>query len=220
MVRPFVYPLSWKTPPGPGHASGSSSLSPWVRGSRSSWHREQFPAIARNCRTDGGDFLLGVRREAEIVSATKSACHPAAPGTKAERRVENPAATHAIAAPTQVASPAAVRRTETASAGVKPTPAPSRGLSREPFQNAVAMAPPRLRTETHTQGTSARPERTVMQPKTMFPHFWRRKQDEDAPAKSTTTEAPVNKPNTQEATPSGPRGELPNMKTFTAPPES
>ena len=86
-------------------------------------HREQFPAIARNCRTDGGDFLLGVRREAEIVSATKSASHPAAPGTKAERRVENPAATHAIAAPTQVASPAAVRRTETASAGVKPTPA-------------------------------------------------------------------------------------------------
>jgi len=54
------------------------------------WHREQFPAIARNCRTDGGDFLLGVRREAEIVSATKSASHPAAPGTKAERRVENP----------------------------------------------------------------------------------------------------------------------------------
>jgi hypothetical protein len=45
---------------------------------------------------------------------------------------------------------------------------------------------PRLRTETHTEGTSARPERTVMQPKTMFPHFRRRKQDEDAPAKSST----------------------------------
>jgi hypothetical protein len=71
---------------------------------------------------------------------------------------------------------------------------------------------PRLRTETHTQGTSARPERTVMQPKTMFPHFRRRKQDEDAPAKSSTTEAPANKPNTQEATPSGPRGELLNYE--------
>jgi hypothetical protein len=28
------------------------------------WHREQFSAIARNCRTDGWEFLLGVRREA------------------------------------------------------------------------------------------------------------------------------------------------------------
>ena len=51
-----------------------------------------------------------------------------------------------------------------------------------------------------------------MQPKTMFPHFRRRKQDEDAPAKSSTTEAPANKPNTQEATPSGPRGELLNYE--------
>jgi hypothetical protein len=175
------------------------------------WHREQFPAIARNCRTDGGDFLLGVRRETEIVSATKSATRPA-PDAKAERTVENPAATHAIAAPTQIVSPAPIRQIETAPAGVKPTPEPSRGLSREPFQNAVAMAPPRLRTETHTQGTSPRPERTVMQPKTMFPHFWRRKQDEDSPAKLTTTEAPVNKPNTQEPTPSGPRGELLNYE--------
>src|SRR4029077_2467436 len=30
------------------------------------WHREQFSGIARNCRSDGGDFLLGVRREAEL----------------------------------------------------------------------------------------------------------------------------------------------------------
>jgi hypothetical protein len=51
-----------------------------------------------------------------------------------------------------------------------------------------------------------------MQPKTIFPHFWRRKQDEDAPAKSTITEAPVNKPNTQDPTPSGPRGELLNYE--------
>jgi hypothetical protein len=47
-----------------------------------------------------------------------------------------------------------------------------------------------------------------MQSKTIFPHFWRRKQDEDAPAKSTMTEAPMNKPSTPEQTPSGPRGEL------------
>ena len=27
------------------------------------WHREQFSAIARNCRRDGRDFLLGVLRD-------------------------------------------------------------------------------------------------------------------------------------------------------------
>lgn len=47
-----------------------------------------------------------------------------------------------------------------------------------------------------------------MEPKTILPHFWRRKQEEDAPAKSTTMEAPVNKLSTPEPTPSGPRGEL------------
>jgi len=177
------------------------------------WHREQFPAIARNCRKDGGDFLLGVWREAEIASATKSASHSATIDAKAERMVENPAgATRTIAAPVQKASPAPVRGAEAAPVAVKTTQAPSPGQSRQPFQNAVATAPPRPRTETQIQGPSPRPERTVMQPKTIFPHFWRRKQDEDAPAKSTITEAPVNKPNTQEPTPSGPRGELLNYE--------
>jgi hypothetical protein len=47
-----------------------------------------------------------------------------------------------------------------------------------------------------------------MQSKTIFPHFWRRKPDGDAPAKSTMTEAPMNQPSTPEQAPSGPRGEL------------
>ena len=33
------------------------------------WHREQFPAITRNCRGDGRDFLLGVLGEPETVSS-------------------------------------------------------------------------------------------------------------------------------------------------------
>ena len=172
------------------------------------WHREQFPAIARNCRTDGGEFLLGVRRETEIVSATKSASHRAAIDANAGRTLKDPAeAAHATAAPAQTLSPA-----EAAPAVPKPTPAPSRGQSRQPFRNALTTNPPRPRKETHIQGTSPRPERIDMQPKTIFPHFWRRKQDEDAPAKSMITEAPVNKPNTQEPTPSGPRGELLNYE--------
>lgn len=52
-----------------------------------------------------------------------------------------------------------------------------------------------------------------MEPKTIFPHFWRRKQDghppdEGAPANSKVMEASVNKSSTPESTPSGPRGEL------------
>jgi len=55
-----------------------------------------------------------------------------------------------------------------------------------------------------------------MQPKTIFPHFWRRKQessqqDDDATAKSSTMEAPMHK-SMQESTPSGPRGELLNYE--------
>lgn len=156
---------------------------------------------------------MGVLREAEIASATKSASHRAIIDAKAERAVQYPAdATHPIAAPAPTASPAPVHGAEAARAVVNPTPAPSRGQSRQPFQHAVATAPPRPRAETHIQGKSPRPERTVMQPKTIFPHFWRRKQDEDTRAKSTITEAPVNKPNTQEPTPSGPRGELLNYE--------
>jgi hypothetical protein len=52
-----------------------------------------------------------------------------------------------------------------------------------------------------------------MEPKTIFPHFWRRKQDghppdEGAPANSKVMEASVNKSSSPESTPSGPRGEL------------
>ena len=52
-----------------------------------------------------------------------------------------------------------------------------------------------------------------MEPKTIFPHFWRRKQDgrqpgEGAPPHSKVMEASVSKSNTPESTQTGPRGEL------------
>lgn len=33
------------------------------------WYREQFSAIARNCRSDGREFLLGVRRDTDLSQA-------------------------------------------------------------------------------------------------------------------------------------------------------
>ena len=48
-----------------------------------------------------------------------------------------------------------------------------------------------------------------MQSKKLFPNFWRRQQDEDAPAKPTPTEAFVNKPNTHAAQPTyAPRADM------------
>jgi hypothetical protein len=171
------------------------------------WHREEFPAIARNCRRDGGDFLLGVLREAEILSATQATGYHAVPDAKSGKPAENPAEAKDVdAAPPQTSLPGPVRLLEPAPA-VRPTQSVQ---SRRAFTGVVETSPPRPQREIHNQGTSPRPERKVMQPKTIFPHFWRRKQDEDAPAKSGIMEAPVNKPITPEQTPSGPRGELLN----------
>jgi len=140
--------MSFRVPGVPEDTSRSGACvrlkRPLAVGSRITikWHREQFPAIARNCRKDGGDFLLGVWREAEIASATKSASHSATIDAKAERMVENPAGdTRTIAAPVQKASPAPVRGAEAAPVAVKTTQAPSPGQSRQPFQNAVARLP-------------------------------------------------------------------------------
>jgi hypothetical protein len=57
------------------------------------WHREQFSAVPRNCRIDGGDFLLGVRREAGIASAIKS---PAAPVPKLDGSEQAPLNLHKL----------------------------------------------------------------------------------------------------------------------------
>jgi len=52
------------------------------------WHREQFSAVTKNCRSDGREFLLGVRREAKAkesaaVTAKGNAAKPAASATPA-----------------------------------------------------------------------------------------------------------------------------------------
>jgi len=158
------------------------------------WHREQFPAIARNCRTDGGEFLLGVRREAEIRATAKSPGQRAIPNAKASSPAENPAeAKRPNSTPPQTSLPAPVRLPQPAYPEPEPMqPAKSDPLLRRAHTGVVDTSPLRPQKEIQNQGTSPRPERKVMQSKTIFPHFWRRKQDEDAPAKSTMTEAPMN----------------------------
>jgi hypothetical protein len=158
------------------------------------WQREQFAAVAKNCRSDGRDFLLGVRR------ATENALHSSP---------SRPAALQARPAAVTAAAPKSTPRHPNSSEH-PPLPIPHESF--KTLAAAPQISLPDQRNTTQNQGTSPRPERKVMQPKTIFPHFWRRKpdggqQDEDASTKSMTTEAPMNK-SMQEPTPSGPRGEL------------
>ena len=168
------------------------------------WHREQFSATARNCRCDGGDFLLGVRRETEMpVRKVEGPDAPSSPTkqTVGDSKIENtpiatPMKTAAFSVPPRISA--------------SPTPAPP------PERVRVAgagIADSHAQTTNQIQGTLHRPERKAMEPKTIFPHFWRRKpdcagQDENAPAKPTRMEVSVNNPSAPEATASGPRGEL------------
>ena len=175
------------------------------------WHKEQFPAIARNCRRDGKEFLLGVRREkdeAERRNQARRASNGADARPTRDRidEIKN-------AAP-QAASPAklpvrALPEPTLASPSSVPASAPDvSGGARDKARNnsAPAATPDR---PSHPAGSSTRQERKVMESKKLFSNFWRRQQDEDAPAKPTPTEALVNKPNTHAAeTTNAPRPDM------------
>jgi hypothetical protein len=131
------------------------------------WHREEFSAVARNCRSDGMEYLLGVRREAN------------------HGRAE-----HVQGAKANMAEPIAPKRTEETTAmrtedSRKPNPA-----SKDPVRVAEVHERP-----VRDRGMSADQERKVMESKTVFPKFWRRQQaSADAAEKTLPTEVPVNAP--------------------------
>jgi hypothetical protein len=131
------------------------------------WHREEFSAVARNCRSDGMEYLLGVRREAN------------------RGRAE-----HVQRAKANMAEPIAPKRTEETTAmrtedSRKPNPA-----SKDPVRVAEVHERP-----VRDRGISADQERKVMESKTVFPKFWRRQQaSADAAEKTLPTEVPVNAP--------------------------
>jgi hypothetical protein len=167
---------------------------PFTIGSRIivKWHREQFTAVARNCRSDGHGFLLGLRRERD--------------NSKPAVQTPNAASVEGSVVGSQVSG--ATERSDEPLARKSASATPSLpALDRIP-QSRISGAPmrsrrlralaepsiPQPRTQSQVPGSSPRPERNVMQPKTLFPHFWRRQQDGDAP-KTISMEAPVNKPN-------------------------
>ena len=178
------------------------------------WHREQFWAVARNCRKDGNAFLLGVKRETRIIPSEPT--FRPTPSAKLDQP-ETPAST---SIPTRrmtesfaVVRPALAQQKHLALGDSSTKPdlglaTEHRAPAKSRAEDSVPHKVPHIQLDSETQGSSPRPERKVMQPKTIFPHFWRRPQDGDALAKPIPTEVPMNKPTAQTAeAPTGSRGE-------------
>jgi len=123
----------------------------------------RVPAILEE---DGGDFLLGVRREADIVRATKPASHRAAPDAKAGSPAENSTkANPANSALPQTALPAPVRLPEPGHAEPGPKqPDKLHPRSRRALTGVVETSPLHSQTEIHNQGTSPRPTQNDLSP--------------------------------------------------------
>ena len=163
------------------------------------WHREQFSAIARNCRRDGVEFLLGVRRDAEAAEAAEAAAKQAASGVSDVAK----GGVHSMAFDVAVKDVASNVSTARVSDHPAPVRAPALSPVLPPAAKPVRVAP------LQAEGQSARRERKAMPGKTLFPQFWRRQPDPDAPTKPTPTEAPVNKTNDHAAeTDPSPQNEL------------
>jgi hypothetical protein len=175
------------------------------------WHREQFSAVARNCRSDGREFLLGVRKEtpANRIQAIQPSV---ADESKAPARVEgasgSPPAPVPLSSPELQSSPAP--REAQQSKLPTPTPAPTPAIivaqnpaptnappARSSQPSQVQSPDPGPSAQPHISGSSPRHERKAMQSKRFFPKFWRSQQDvTGAPDKPAPTETPVNKSNT------------------------
>jgi hypothetical protein len=153
------------------------------------WHREQFAAVARNCRSDGMDFLLGVRRDEssnsfisasasrsrEMVSATRAAdlAPPEQPPEENSHFPQNrPEVEHCVRA---------LDRLE------------DKKLSR--LDSPLIRAAPEPHAPNSSQVRPSPRERNLMQPKKILPNFWRRPQEADAAEKNL--EVPVNRPEQQ-----------------------
>jgi len=182
------------------------------------WHREQFSAVARNCRSDGREFLLGVLRE-PVLSGIETQ-PPSRPDRSAEvakpvaAELASSATKNDAAPPAKSPSASAMHETEqnkSVRAASPPEPVPALTTARalattsdarrnDDPASTVRRAVPVPRVPLQPEGSSARQERKVMQPKRLFPKFWQRQQEgTDAPDKTAPTEAPVNKSQTNSA---------------------
>jgi hypothetical protein len=154
------------------------------------WHREQFSAVARNCRVDGTDFLLGVRRDNSPVAEPV----PARAEVAAAEAHPSPSSSGASSVPAREAAPvprAAAMPESTGSSKTIRTP-----IGEKHAATVVKKSPPLSDSELRgapVRRRAGREERKVMQPKRLFSNFWCRRL-EPAPTQVAPKEGPVNKP--------------------------
>ena len=165
------------------------------------WHREQFSAVARNCRRDGSEFLWGVRRGASRPVQSTPVKKAEAPKT-AMASLPEPVSESAMMAARPL-TPAAVRDAAWSAApqrnagqlGIPQNQAQRSGVRvAEPVRRVASVHVPH-----RPRGSSGDQERKPMESRGIFPKFWRRQQESaSAPEKVMSKEAPVNKPDTAE----------------------
>jgi hypothetical protein len=161
------------------------------------WHREQFSATARNCRRDGADYLLGVRRAgAPLPESIPTKIEPAPVVTKTSLSSAGPLTPLAKTVPDPktdpVSKPGSVRVSPVAAKAIHspiPEKRPEAFLKRSAPEADSDLRGARARRD------AARQERKVMQPKRLFPKFWHHRQEANAPTQPAPKEGPVNKPN-------------------------
>jgi hypothetical protein len=124
------------------------------------WHREQFFGIARNCRIDGREFLLGVERQGSDATIAKTATRTSArmdvKPTDVKPTLEQPQAA-ALATICKHTQPNKQKNSRT-----------SPSTETAPARKHVRSA------STEVCESSHRPERNVMESKGLLPKFWRR----------------------------------------------
>jgi hypothetical protein len=138
------------------------------------WRAEQFPAIVKYCRWEGGTYLLGVQHEATRGRVQSS-------GQRGE----------------PAADPSTTSSAESERATPKPESRQARLLA-DASQLTLATVPAQGR-QVESRGWSHPQERKVMPSKSFFPKFWRALQHgAGAPNNRTSTEVAVNKINAPE----------------------
>ena len=181
------------------------------------WHREQFAGVAKNCRTDGREFLLGIQRLGAVAAAKTVPQTIAAASATAE--LEQAKAAPATTTPTITGTPPAKANQDTDSAPLRRGPDPavtlaaalgtihlSKEVSLNKKKNAEAVptaaSVPMPKPATSAVATARKPshnqERNTMESKGLLPKFWRR-QPEGADAKGSVPSAETPANQTQDA---------------------
>jgi hypothetical protein len=172
------------------------------------WQREQFSAVARNCRRDGREFLIGLRRDAQNGTQSKNSASGKLAPAVSTKVPQSPSAAqndHPL-----LLALHAERERRRDQQNVTPTDAVS-VVSAPPA--AKIPIPNRARIDLQIESTqsagmtsntgSPLRERKDMQPKTLFPKFWHRAKGSDRLEPVGTREVLVNKSNGSTVEPGG-----------------